>query len=290
MARMTPPQEPQSAADYDDRTTAAVKSALLEIGQILGSFRGKFAVIGGAVPWLLLDADDMPHVGTLDVDLSLDAEALGDGEYVTLVEALMNHGYQQRGDRRRFQLVREVPAKDGGPPIDVIVDFLMPRDARIVRNNPPRISEFAVQRADGADLALHFYKLVAIEGTMPAGGKNRVEIAVASIPALLAMKGFAIRNRLKQKDAYDIYYCVRNYPGGPNALAADCRPLLAHENARTGYKAIAEKFGDPDGFGPTSVRNFVEDTDILEGRTPDQWQTDAFGQVQAWLQALGPLA
>ena len=46
--------EPQSANDYDDRTTAAVKSVLVEIGQILGSFEGKFAVIGGAVPWLLL--------------------------------------------------------------------------------------------------------------------------------------------------------------------------------------------------------------------------------------------
>ena len=41
--------EPQSANDYDDRTTAAVKSVLVETGQILGSFRGKFAVIGGAV-------------------------------------------------------------------------------------------------------------------------------------------------------------------------------------------------------------------------------------------------
>jgi hypothetical protein len=35
MADMIPP-EPQSA-DYDDRTTAAVKSVLIEIGQILGS-------------------------------------------------------------------------------------------------------------------------------------------------------------------------------------------------------------------------------------------------------------
>ena len=35
--------EPQSANDYDDRTTLAVKSVLIEIGQILGSFEGKFA-------------------------------------------------------------------------------------------------------------------------------------------------------------------------------------------------------------------------------------------------------
>ncbi len=76
------PSDPQSANEYDDRTTAAVKAVLLEIGQILGSFKGKFAVVGGAVPRLLLDNFEMPHaVGTIDVDLSLDAEALGDGEY-----------------------------------------------------------------------------------------------------------------------------------------------------------------------------------------------------------------
>ena len=63
------PVEPQSANDYDNRTTAAVKSVLVEIGQILGSFEGKFAVIGGAVPWLLLSQAEMPHVGTADVDL-----------------------------------------------------------------------------------------------------------------------------------------------------------------------------------------------------------------------------
>jgi hypothetical protein len=38
-------------------------------------------VVGSAVPWLLLDDEEMPHVGSLDVDLGLDAEALGDGEY-----------------------------------------------------------------------------------------------------------------------------------------------------------------------------------------------------------------
>jgi predicted nucleotidyltransferase len=114
-----------------------------------------------------------------------------------------------------------------------------------------------------------------------------VEIAVASIPALLAMKGFAIRDRHKQKDAYDIYYCVRNYPGGIDALAADCRPLLAFKEAVEGYGFVAEKFSTPDGYGPTSVRRFVEETRLLGERTADQWQQDAFGQVDAWLSAVG---
>lgn len=282
---MTPP-EPQSAADYDDRTTAAVKAVLVEIGQILGSFKGKFAVIGGAVPWLLLANEDMPHVGTLDVDLGLDAQALGEGEYATLIGALMGNGYQQREELRRFQLVRQVAVQDGGASIDVVVDFLMPRDAEIVKNVPPLISDFAVQRADGADLATRFYQMVAVSGPMPAGGTNRVEIAVCSIPALLAMKGHALAGRYKQKDAYDIYYCVRNYPGGIEALAEECRPLLAHASGERGYRFIADKFDAFDGYGPTCVRRFVEDTQALGERTPEQWQQDAFGQVDALMRAL----
>jgi hypothetical protein len=282
-----PGPEPQSAADYDDRATAAVKGVLVEIGQILGSFQGKFVVIGGAVPWLLLGNEDMPHVGTIDVDLGLHAEALGDGEYATLIDALMEHGYHQRTELRRFQLVRKVGATDGGAPVEVLVDFLMPRHANIVKNVPPLISDFAVQRASGADLALRFHQLVAIAGPMPDGGRNRVEIAVCSIPALLAMKGHAIQGRHKQKDAYDIYYCVRNYPNGIEALAEACRPLRNHASGEEGYRHIAEKFDTLDGYGPTCVRQFVESTQILGDRTPEQWQQDAFGQVDAWLRALG---
>lgn len=286
MVQMKPP-EPQTAAEYDDRTTAAVKSVLIEIGQILGSFKGKFAIIGGAVPWLLLASEEMPHVGTLDVDVGLDAEALGDGEYATLIGALQSHGYAQREGLRRFQLVRQVAARDGGDEIDVVVDFLMPRDADIVKNNPPLISDFAVQRADGADLAMRFYRLVTVAGPMPDGGTNRVEIAVCSIPALLAMKGHALVGRYKQKDAYDIYYCIRNYPGGINALAEECQPLLAHASGVVGFQHIAEKFDVFEGHGPTCVRRFVQDTDALGERTPEQWQQDAFGQVDGLLRAMG---
>jgi hypothetical protein len=279
-------REPQSAGEYDDRTVSAVKSVLVEIGQILGSFGGKFALIGGAVPWLLLDNEEMRHVGSIDVDLSLNAEALGDGEYATLIEALQEQGYRQAEGLRRFQLVRTVPATDGGPAIDIVVDFLMPRDAEIVKNNPPLVPGFAVQRADGADLALRFYQLVAIDGPMPNGGRNKVEMAVCTIPALIAMKGHALQNRLKQKDAYDVYYCIRNYPGGIEALAADCRPLMEHESARKGYSYVADKFDTEDAFGPTCVRRFVEGTQILGERTPVQWQRDAFGQIDAWLRAM----
>ena len=221
------------------------------------------------------------------MDLSLDAEALGDGEYAQLVESLLKQGYHQREHLPRFQLVRTVPARDGGDDINVVVDFLMPRDVTIPRNAPPLVANIAVQRADRADLALSVLQFVAIDGDMPGGRGNRVQIAVASIPALLAMKGYAITNRLKQKDAYNIYYSIRNFPGGVDALVAVTRPLLEFETARTGYLHISEKFRHLDDFGPTCVRQFVGRPDVLEERTADQWQQDAFGQVDAFLSAPG---
>ena len=163
----------------------------------------------------------------------------------------------------------------------------MPRDAEITRNTPPLIYQFAVQRADGADLALRFYQMVAIEGHIPDGDRNRVRIAVASIPALLAMKGYAIANRLKRKDAYDIYYSVRNFPDGIDALVEATRPLLDVESALHGYRSISDKFRNVEDFGPTSVRRFVEGSRLLGDRAADQWQRDAFGQVDAWLRGLG---
>ena len=229
----------------------------------------------------------MSHVGTLDVDLCLDAEALGDGEYARLVESLQAQGYNQGDDSRRFQLVRTVPARGGGPDIPVFVDFLMPREVQLAKNTPPLVSEFAVQRAAGADLALEFYEMISIEGEMPGGGRNRVRIAVASIPALLAMKGYAIANRLKQKDAYDIYFSIRNFPGGLDALVEATAPLLEVDTAREGYRLLSEKFRDVDDFGPTSVRQFVEGSDALGDRTADQWRQDAFGQVDVWLREIG---
>ena len=279
--------EPQSANDYDNRTTAAIKSVLIEIRQVLGSFEGQFAVIGGAVPWLLLNNSDMPHVGTGDVDLVLDAEALGDGEYVRLVEALQAQGYNQRQGLRKYQLVRTVPARDSGSAIDVIVEFLMPHDAGIVKNTPAYIDNFRVIPADGADLALKYNELIEIDGEMPDGRRNSVFITVASIPALLAMKGYAISGRDKLKDAYDIYYSIRNYPNGIESLIAATAPLLEIESARQGYNLISKKFRDVDDFGPTSVRKFIEGSDSLGRRTPVQWQQDAFGQVNAWILGLG---
>lgn len=279
--------DPRSANDYGDVGTRAALSVLLEIGQVLGAYRDRFVVIGGSVPWLLFPHAVPSHVGTLDIDLGLDAQALGDGDYKALVELLEAAGYQRAAANMKwFQMRRTVRFGDRAP-VAVIVDLLMPREAKFRRNKPPLLANFAVQKADGAGVALRSFVQCTIDGTMPDGRPNTVDLRVASIPALLVMKGYALVGRDKHKDAYDIYFSVRQFEGGPAALADACRPLLSDAVALKGLQHIAGKFTEQAAFGPVTVRQFLNDSAELGDMTADQVQVDAFRQVRAWLDCLG---
>ncbi len=120
---------------------------------------------------------------------------------------------------------------------------------------------------------------------MPDGRENRVELLVATIPALLVMKGYALVARDKKKDAYDIYYSVRNYPGGPGALAGDCmpRPCLLMKWPARGLNI------SPGNFVKKRILDQLrsEESSGLGVMTPEQVQMDAFMQVSTWLRALG---
>ncbi|ASP66417.1 hypothetical protein [Sinorhizobium meliloti] len=59
------------------------------------------------------------------------------------------------------------------------------------------------------------------------------------------------------------------------------------KDAHEGYMGIAEKIAKGDMIEPVSVCRFVEGSPRIGERTPEQWQTDAFGQVHAWMTARG---
>lgn len=278
--------EPAIAVDYDDRGARAAHAVLLELGQVLGAHRDAIVVIGGVVPSLLIR--NRGHIGTLDIDLDLDPAKLAGHGYADLVEKLLTAGYEKGlADLKPFQLRRTVNLRDGGVPVAVIVDLLMPKGAKPRKNRPPLIQGLRVQEADGGDVALRHNIRLLIEGTMPDGRSNQVEMLVASIPALLVMKGYALVQRDKKKDAYDIYFSVRHCPDGLDGLVAGCRRLLDDPVAREGLANIAAKFDRLDGFGPTTVRLFLEGMAMPDGMTPEQLQQDAFRQVRALMQGLG---
>jgi hypothetical protein len=279
--------DPLIASDYADREVKAAFSVLIELGQLLKPFADGFVIVGGSVPWLLLDHGRPPHLGTLDIDIGLDPDALDEGKYATLVETLEKAGYRRDAEGLKdFQLLRTVTIDDGDP-IDVVVDLLAPKGRKIRGSKPQLVHGLRVQQVDGCGVAIKNSVSRQIQGTMPDGRNNTVELPITTIAALLVMKGFALSGRDKMKDAYDIYYSVRNYPGGPAQLGKDCKALLKDEVAREGLRLLASKFQHRDDFGPQTVRRFLEDappefTDL----DPEQVQTDAFGQVDAFLKAL----
>lgn len=280
--------EPAVAADYDDRGARAAHAVLVELGQVLGAHRDAFVIIGGTVPSLLLPGAEPAHIGSLDVDVNLDTEKLADHGYAELIEKLDAAGYERNVEGLKpFQIRRTVDLHDGGAPVAVIVDLLMPKGAKVKKHRPKLIEGLRVQEADGGEVALRSNLKVLISGTMPDGRKNEVEVLVASIPALLVMKGYALVQRDKKKDAYDIYFCVRNYKDGIDALAAECKKLLDDPAAREGFENIAGKFVAADAFGPQTVRMFLEGSLSTGAMTPEEVQEDAFRQVRAFLAALG---
>lgn len=91
--------EPRHEGDYTDRQVEAARRVLVDIGQVLASFRDAVVVVGGWVPDLLLPAAKPAHVGSIDVDLALNAAKLGDGRYAELLKLLLDTGRYEKGEK-----------------------------------------------------------------------------------------------------------------------------------------------------------------------------------------------
>jgi hypothetical protein len=268
--------------DYNAEALQAVRNVLIELVQILGEFRDHIVVVGGSVPGLLLRDAAEPHIGTLDIDLALDFRNIPDTSYQTLLKALMIRGYRQGG--QPFQFFREVPSS-GRDPITVEVDLLAGQYGGTSRSHRTQIVQDArARKTRGCDLVFENNEIVAIEGELPGGGHLTVQCRVAAFVPFLVMKGMALADRLKEKDAYDIYYCVRQYPGGIAALAEVFRPHLGNGLVREGLTKIKQKFLSPEGAGPKWVADFLEIVDAEERAIQ---QRAAYEQITTLLDKLG---
>lgn len=119
---------------------------------------------------------------------------------------------------------------------------------------------------------------------MPNGAKNEVTLKVAGIVPFLVMKGMAIWNRYDEKDAYDICYTIRNYPGGLVELAGAIKPHLGNRLILEGLQKIRAKSLVIDGFGPVAYTDFL----LVEDNEERQLlMRDAFERASALLDELG---
>lgn len=267
--------------DYSPDEVAAARSVMLELVRLLGEYRDDMVIVGGWVPELLLPAAQTKHIGSTDVDVALDHRRITEAGYQTIREHLLRHGYVE--GKQPFIFFREV--RVGGRPITVKVDFLAGEyggEGRSHRTQP--VQDIAARKARGCDLALEMNTRVRIDGRLPGGALDSAHVRVASVVPFIVMKGMALYDRLKAKDAWDIYFCLVNSPGGLDALVQEFLPHVQHGLVVEGLTKIREKFLSPDHVGPRLVADFDELTD-QDAR--DLRQRDAFERANYLLAKLG---
>jgi len=250
---MTP--EPRQHEDYGKRQVEAARRVLVDLGQVLASYSDCIVLVGGWVPNLLLPDAAEPHVGSIDVDLALDAAKLGGERYAQLLKLLLDARRYVPG-AKEFQLVAEVDLEDGGTLIKVEVEFLAPKEVKLTKNRPKFIKDFRVLQADGCGVAFHAPVEMTLPGLNVRGAKNTVRLRIASLADFLVMKAHAIAGRDKPKDSYDFCYCLNHVPGGLETLAEDWKARLADKDVSRAVEILREKFDDPASFGPRQVVDF----------------------------------
>jgi hypothetical protein len=107
---------------------------------------------------------------------------------------------------------------------------------------------------------------------------------IAGAAPFLIMKSIALARRQKAKDAWDIDFCLRNYPTGLDGLADEFLPYLRHGLVREGLAELAGKFASADDYGPRRIAEF-------EGLVDDEdraiRQQGAYQRVRYLLERLG---
>jgi hypothetical protein len=276
--------KPKRASEYNSEQVDHVRATCLYVATKLGDLMDEVVVVGGLVPSLLIDQGTLPegtavHVGTMDLDVGLKLALLDEGRYRTLTERLRDAGFTQdqteegRPTRQRWRVTGIG---------SVTVDFLIPPSLPSDQGGKLRDIEkdFAAIIAPGLKLAFQDRRRVRIDGQTIFGEKATRDVWVCGPGAFVVLKALAFLGRGENKDAYDLYYLVRNFGTGVEDVAACLRPLLGDDEAQKALQVLRDDFLDHDRVGPRRVAEF------LQGGPDDEIQADVVGFVAALLDAV----
>ncbi len=267
--------------DYNQIAVNAAYSVLIEIVRVLGEHRNNIVLIGGWVPQILFQNKDELHTGSLDIDLALDHRQITDEGYKGIHDLLMDRGYWQGKQPFIFHCMVKIE----GVEVIVQVDLLSGEyEGTGKSHRHQKIQEIRTRKVRGCDLAFNNPIELTIEGNLPGGSKDSVVLKVASIVSFLIMKAIVLDDRLKEKDAYDIYYCLKQYSDNLNDLVAEFVPHLKNSLIQEGLAKLAKNFETMDHTGPKFVAAFEEVTDEEDRALIER---DAFERVNYLLQKLG---
>jgi predicted nucleotidyltransferase len=285
---MVPPAKPRHRSGYTPEETEQVKSVCLTVAVTLGALIGELCVVGGLVPSLLIDQRIGPdpdtgdmHPGTNDLDVGLAIGLLNDKQYAEISHRLRQEGFAPD----RNENGNPTPQRWKLADFSVTVDFLLPPIPGAVTGG--RIhkleGDFGALIAPGLELAFDERHELTMSGRTLKGETVRRRIPVCGPAAFVVLKSLAFADRGEPKDAYDLIYVLRRWPGGI-ADVADRLASHAEKHSRTVQEALgklANDFAAIDNHGPRRAAAFQGG-----GRESlDEAAADAHGYVDDLLRA-----
>ena len=249
-----------SKSQYGELEVSACKAVLLELVHLLGKLKDNIVIIGGWSPTFLLPQSSEPHIGSLDIDVALNFARIPDNTYRTILETFLKRGYVQ-DKQQPFRFFRTVKV-EGRESIVVEIDLMAGEYGGTGKGHrTQKVQDVCARKARGCDLAFDSTVTITIEGVLPDGGRDRESFKVAGIVPFLVMKGMVMNERMKEKDAYDIYYCVEHFPGGVESLALEFKTFRKNKLVLEGLGKIRTKFASVEHIGPRWVADFLEVTE-----------------------------
>jgi predicted nucleotidyltransferase len=220
----------------------AAKSVLIEVWNVLGAFRDEMVLIGGWVPELHYPGRG--HVGSLDVDLAISPDAARGNAYDSVRARLVQAFYRLEQAPTRFY--RTVPGAGEAVKVDVVTR----QYGTGGKSSATLVDELAVNGLRGVDLAFEYSETIEISGPMPDGSQNIVRVRIVRPEAFILIKAFALDERQKPKDAYDIAFVLKYYRPSIQDLARRMKPLLDTGLGSEAWRILQSKFQTLDSVGP----------------------------------------
>jgi hypothetical protein len=279
---------PRTAEDYPEGIVTLSKSAMLELWRSLHRYNNGMTLIGGWVPYFLLEkfggnSYEHDHVGSIDIDIALNEKIISEEEYTNIEQLVKNLGYRHKIDTHNnpvpFVFLKDFQTLNGT--ITLEVDFVGSYYGNKGHRHQ-RISGLLARKCRGVDIVYDNYMEETINGQFPNGGTTTETIRIANLVASLTMKGIVLGERYKEKDAYDIYYLVTYFKKGPVDVAKEMNAYQSNDLINEALATIKKDFESRDASGPAWVASFLnKEEDDRERRI-----TDVFMNVNEFLKNL----
>jgi hypothetical protein len=274
-------------SEYTPREIEACVIVMRDLFTSLKPYRNQIVLVGGWVPYFLLKkyppsgSEYDQHVGSLDIDIALDAFSIPTDAYKTILEILEERGFYHRKDK----LGKDVPASflkriifEDGEEIEAQIDFLAPEYGGAPKKRRHQvIQDMLARKGRGTDIVFDQTEIIHLSGPISSGANIELDIKVANVTACFVMKGIVLGERTSEKDAYDLYMLARYYKEGPQSVLSELKKLGSHGLMKEALRNIEEQFKDVKSIGPVSVATFMGITDKEEY---DRITRDAYELLQ----------